>query len=85
MVEQIGTKVADGYICIGDLRIDTAVYMSQSPTPDGDKLFQIVRWHDKEHTNSTRLLLAGRELEKLHRLVKQWRKRERSIRHDKGD
>jgi hypothetical protein len=82
MVEPIGTRATDGYICIGDLRIDTEVYMSQSPTPDGDKLFQIVRWHDKEHMDSTRLLLAGRELEKLHRLIKQWRKRERSIRQD---
>ncbi len=82
MVEQIVTDSANNYIRIGDLRIDTEVYMNQSPTPDGDKLFQIVRWHDKEHGNSTRLLFSGRELEKLHRLVKQWRKRGRSIKHD---
>lgn len=82
MDERVSAKTADGYARIGDLRIDTAVYMSQSPTPDGDKLFQIVHWHDKEHTDSTRILLSGRELERLHRLVKQWRKRERSDRHD---
>jgi len=74
MDEQIAAKTADGYVRIGDLRIDTAVYMGQSLTPDGDKLFQIVNWKDKEHTDSTRMTLSGRELEKLHRLVKQWRK-----------
>ncbi|MDD5537790.1 MAG: hypothetical protein PHF12_02350 [Candidatus Omnitrophica bacterium] len=82
MVESIGTQANDGYISIGDLRIDTEVYMSQSPASDGDRLFKIVRWDDKEHTNSTRILLSGREMEKLHRLVKQWRKRGRSIKHD---
>jgi hypothetical protein len=82
MVEQIGTKSLDGYISIGDLRTDTEVYVSQSLTPEGDRLFLIVRWKDKEHTDCNLSLLAGREMEKLHRLVKQWRKRERSSRHD---
>jgi len=82
MDEQISAQTVDGYIRIGDLRIDTAVYMSKSATPDGDKLFQIVNWKDKEHTDSTRMTLSGRELEKLHRLVKQWRKHDRSSQHD---
>ena len=81
MVEQV-TKTTESYIRIGDLRIDTAVYMSKSVTPDGDKLFHIVHWKDKEHTDSTRMTLSGRELEKLHRLVKQWRKHDGSIRND---
>ncbi len=85
MDEQISAKTVDGYVRIGDLRIDTAVYMSQSPTPDGDRLFQIVHWKDKEHTGSTWITLSGRELEKLHRLVKQWRKHDGSSQHDSGN
>ena len=85
MDEQIAPKTTEGYIRIGDLRVDTTVYVSKSATPDGDKLFQIVHWKDKEHTDSTQMTLSSRELEKLHRLVKQWRKHDGSSQHDSGN
>ena len=62
-------------IHIGDLSIDTEVYLDQKMTREGDRQFEIVRWANKEHADSSRLRLTGLELEKLHRLIKQWRRK----------
>lgn len=60
---------------IGNLSNDTEVYLEPDLTQEGDRLFEIIRWADKEHTNSSRMQLTGQELEKLHRLIKQWRRK----------
>lgn len=60
---------------IGDLSIDTEVYLDPEMIGEVDRQFEIVRWADKEHSACTRLQLSRRELEKLHRLVKQRRRR----------